>query len=68
LIAAHLDSRRVGGAVIAFDTANIDMLEGRRDLVVLWDLRLRAEERDQGIGSQLFVRPRTGPVSAVVAS
>ncbi len=54
LIAAHLDSQRVGGAVIAFKTANLDMLEQRHDLAVLWDLRVRARERGQGIGSRLF--------------
>lgn len=30
------------------------MLEGRSDLVVLWDLRVAPEVRGQGIGSQLF--------------
>jgi GNAT superfamily N-acetyltransferase len=54
LIAAHLDSERVGGAVIAFNTANVDMLEQRDDLAVLWDLRVRATERSQGVGSRLF--------------
>jgi GNAT superfamily N-acetyltransferase len=54
LIAAHLDSQRVGGAAIAFNTANVDMLEQRDDLAVLWDLRVRAKERRQGVGSRLF--------------
>src|SRR5450759_1402332 len=54
LIAAHLDSQRVGGAVIAFKTANVDVLEQRQDLAALWDLRVRAEERGQGVGSRLF--------------
>src|SRR5215210_4898507 len=30
--AAHADGRRVGGAVVAFDTAEVDLLEGRKDL------------------------------------
>lgn len=55
LIAAHLDAHRVGGAVIAFKTAKLDMLEERDDLAVLWDLRVRPQERGQGIGSRLFV-------------
>jgi GNAT superfamily N-acetyltransferase len=54
LIAAHLDGQRVGGAVIAFNTANVNMLEQRHDLAVLWDLRVHARERCKGIGSQLF--------------
>jgi len=54
LIAAHLDGQRVGGAVIAFDTPGVRMLEGRTDLAVLWDLRVAAEARGQGVGSALF--------------
>jgi GNAT superfamily N-acetyltransferase len=54
LIAAHRDTQRLGGAVIAFDTANVDMLERRHDLAVLWDLRVRVRQRGQGVGSQLF--------------
>ena len=37
LISAHEAGRRVGGAVVAFDTAGVSMLEGRGDLAVLWD-------------------------------
>ncbi len=44
----------VGGAVVAWDTAGADMLEGRRDLSVLWDIRVAPECRGQGIGGQLF--------------
>jgi len=45
---------RVGGAVLAWDTPGGDMLEGRRDLAVLWDLRVRPEYRGQGVGAALF--------------
>lgn len=54
LIAARLTGRRVGGAVIAFNTADISMLEGRSDLAVLWDIRVSPEFRGQGVGSALF--------------
>jgi GNAT superfamily N-acetyltransferase len=54
LIAAHRDDARVGGAVIAFNTAGINMLEGRRDLAVLWDIRVRSDVRSQGVGRALF--------------
>ncbi len=54
LISAHEGSRRVGGAVIAFDTAGVSMLEGRRDLAVLWDIRVRPEARSAGVGTLLF--------------
>jgi GNAT superfamily N-acetyltransferase len=54
LIAAYHSNNRVGGAVIAFDTPEIDLLEGRNDLALLWDIRVRPEVRYQGIGSALF--------------
>lgn len=54
VIAARIDGRIVGGAVIAFDTPDVDMLEGRRDLAALWDLRVAPEHRGSGIGSALF--------------
>ena len=54
LISAHDGDRRVGGAVVAFNTATVSMLEGRRDLAVLWDIRVHPEARMSGIGSLLF--------------
>ena len=46
--------RPVGGATVAIDTPDVDMLEGRTDLAVLWDLRVHADSRRCGIGSRLF--------------
>lgn len=43
-----------GGAAVAWDSPEIHMLEGRRDLAVLWDLRVRAQYRRRGIGTALF--------------
>src|SRR6185503_21169268 len=37
-LAARLDDRRVGGAIVAFRTPEMGMLEGRNDLAVLWDI------------------------------
>ena len=54
LVAAQVDGRRVGGVVLAFDTAGVTMLEGRRDLAVLWDIRVAPEHRREGVGSALF--------------
>ena len=54
LLSAWWDGRRVGGAVIAFNTEGVQMLEGRRDLAMLWDLRVAPEMRRSGIGSALF--------------
>jgi GNAT superfamily N-acetyltransferase len=54
LLAARLEGRRVGGALIAFSTDGVHMLEGRSDLAVLWDLRVSPELRRSGVGSALF--------------
>jgi GNAT superfamily N-acetyltransferase len=44
----------IGGAVVAWNTNNVDLLEGRRDLSVLWDIRVTPEQRGRGIGKALF--------------
>lgn len=51
------DGRRpVGGANVAFDTPGIRMLRDRTDLAVLWDIRVHADFRRHGIGTELFRR------------
>jgi len=45
--------RPVGGATVA-DTPGVHMLEDRKDLAVLWDIRVHPDERGRGIGSELF--------------
>jgi GNAT superfamily N-acetyltransferase len=54
LLGAYEDDRRVGGAVIAFDTPELYRLRGQRDLAALWDLRVAANVRRSGIGAALF--------------
>lgn len=54
LLAAHDGGRRVGGAVVAFDTPDVHMLEGRSDLAVLWDIRVHPDARSAGTGTALF--------------
>jgi GNAT superfamily N-acetyltransferase len=44
----------VGAAAVALHTAGVNMLEGRQDLAVLWDIRVQPEYRGQGIGRELF--------------
>ena len=56
LFAALDDWVPVGGAVVARDTPGVYMLEGRPDLAVLWDIRIRPDYRRRGIGSRLFRR------------
>ncbi len=53
-IVARANGHRIGGAVIAFDTERIDLLERRSDLAVLWDLRIDSAFRSHGIGTSLF--------------
>jgi GNAT superfamily N-acetyltransferase len=54
LFTARVATRIVGGATVAFDTPGLTMLEGRRELAVLWDIRVSPDARRQGIGSALF--------------
>jgi len=54
LLAARVDGRRVGGAAIAFDTLGVRMLGGRRDVALLWDLRVATDLRGRGVGTALF--------------
>lgn len=55
LLSAYADDdRHVGGAVIAFDTPDLHMLRGQRDLAVLWDLRVADHARRTGTGKALF--------------
>ena len=53
-IGACRDGTRVGGAVIAFRTADLHMLDGRDDVAVLWDIRVAPGQRGAGVGSALF--------------
>ena len=51
---ARLDGRVVGGATVAFRTADVTMLDGRDDLAVLWDIRVVPDARRRGVGAALF--------------
>ena len=53
-LVARSEGVRVGGATVAFDTAGVEMLENRKDLAVLWDIRIAREARSQGVGAALF--------------
>lgn len=44
----------VGGAVVAWNTDGVNMLEGRGDLAVLWDIRVLPARRGHGVGKGLF--------------
>ncbi len=46
--------RPVGGATVATRTKGINMLSGRDDLAVLWDIRVDDAYKHQGVGQALF--------------
>ncbi len=46
----------VGAAAIAYNTPGVNMLAGRSDLGVLWDIRVDPAHRGHGIGRALFQR------------
>lgn len=54
ILFARRPSGYVAAAALAFKTPELNLLEGRSDLAVLWDIRVRPEFRGQGIGTQLF--------------
>jgi ribosomal protein S18 acetylase RimI-like enzyme len=53
---AYAQNRPVGGAVVAFRTPGVNMLAGRHDLAVLWDIRVHPDCRRTGAGTKLFRR------------
>ena len=54
ILAAYRGTRRVGGAIVGYDTPGVNLLESRTDLALLLDLRADTEERGTGIGTALF--------------
>ncbi|GHU71071.1 hypothetical protein AGMMS49992_04460 [Clostridia bacterium] len=48
------DEKPVGAAAVATRTDEINMLSGRDDLAVLWDIRVADEYKHQGVGNALF--------------
>ena len=54
LLAAYADDRRVGGCVLAYNTDGVNKLEGRDDVVAMWDLRVHPDCRRKGVGRSLF--------------
>jgi GNAT superfamily N-acetyltransferase len=56
---ARIDGQHVGGAVVVASAPELDMLEGRDDLAVLWDIRVAATSRRQGVGTALLAAVET---------
>ena len=55
-LSAYDERERIGGAVVAFDSPEVHVLEGRRDMAVVWDIRVAPRVRGRGVGSALFRR------------
>src|SRR2546423_569936 len=51
---AFANDERVGGAAVVMRAPDIDLLEGRGDLGLLWDIRVAPEARRSGIGGALL--------------
>lgn len=51
---ARNDGELVGAAALAYDTPEVNMLAGRLDLAVLWDIRVVPKYQRNGIGHLLF--------------
>ncbi|HEV7837538.1 MAG TPA: GNAT family N-acetyltransferase, partial [Gemmatimonadaceae bacterium] len=51
--AALLDGKRVGGAAVVARSDAVELLEGRSDLALLWDIRVAPAARRTGVGSAL---------------
>ena len=54
ILSARIDGQRVGGAAVIAHAPEIDMLEGRDDLALLWDLRVAPAFRGRGVGARLL--------------
>jgi GNAT superfamily N-acetyltransferase len=51
---ARLRGERVGGAAVVFRAPDVDMLGGRSDVALLWDIRVAPSSRGRGVGRALL--------------
>ena len=51
--AARVNGSRVGGAAVILRAPGVEMLRGRDDVAILWDIRVALSFRGQGVGSAL---------------
>lgn len=54
LFVVFAGGRPVAAAAVAWNTAGVNMLEGRTDIAVLWDIRVHPDSKGKGIGAALF--------------
>ena len=53
LVARH-DDQPIGVAVVAMETPSVQMLEGRKDVGAIWDIRVAPAHRGRHVGTALF--------------
>jgi GNAT superfamily N-acetyltransferase len=51
--AAGVAGERVGGAAVVFRAPDVDMLRGRQEVALLWDIRVTPAMRGRGVGAAL---------------
>jgi len=44
----------VAGAAVAFNTPQLQLMDKRDDLAILWDIRVRPDKRRTGVGKEIF--------------
>jgi len=50
----YLGEIPIGAATLVMNSNEIRMLEGKKDLACLWDIRIQPDYRSKGVGSALF--------------
>lgn len=51
---AYDNDKPIGGAALVYNTEGVNLLRNRKDIVVLWDIRIAPEYKARGIGSEIF--------------
>ena len=54
IVLTYIEEKPVAGGIIIHNSPEIQMLGLRKDLAVLWDIRVNEEYRGMGIGRALF--------------
>jgi GNAT superfamily N-acetyltransferase len=54
LFLALAGGKSVGAAAVAMNAPGLFMVDGRREIAVLWDIRVRPGHRAEGVGTELF--------------
>jgi GNAT superfamily N-acetyltransferase len=59
IFAAYRGERRIGGIIIITQSPDVEMLDGRDDLALLWDIRVSPSDQNLGVGSALLAAGET---------